>query len=160
MKNKDVEIIKIIDRFGFYKIKRINFKDVKEINRMGIHTVSINTQIIYDKGALIHYLETKNFLNKTPRLSPSQTERVIKYPDEVLPNFIRGTKNSYLYVKKLVNSSISIVEVLDKGKNLRITHGGFEIGNERYLRKERELKKSILEGRHSFIGQLKPKSHD
>ena len=127
---------------------------------MGRHLLSITTQIIYDIGALTHYLETKNLPNKTTRLCPSQTEMVVENPDEILPNFIRGTQDSYLYVKRLINNSISIVEVLDKGKNLRITHGGFEVKDKKYLRKERELKKSILEGRHSFIGQPRPKSHD
>lgn len=160
MKNRDIEIIKTIEQIGFYNIKRTNSKDIEEINKMGIHRISTDTIIIYDRGTLTHYLETKNLPNKTARLSPSQTEIVVKNPDEVLPNFIRGTQNSYLYIKKLINNFISIVEVLDRGRNLRITHGGFEIKNERYLRKERELKKSILEGRHSFIGQSKPKLHD
>ena len=148
LNEKDNSIISSVKNLGKYLIKRISNKDVQEINNMGIHQISKDSPIIYDKGALTHYEKTLNLPNKSRRLTPSESEKVVSNPDDVLPNFIRGDGNSYLYVKKLPNHSVSIVEVIDDGKNLRITHGGFET-RESYLKGERELKKSILEGRQN-----------
>ena len=86
-------------------------------------------------------------MTKTRRLTPSQTITIIKAPEIILPNFSRGSANSYLYVGKLETTSISIVEVLINENKIRVTHGGFEMRDKNYLKKAKELRNTILEGR-------------
>ncbi len=149
---QDLKIINDVKTTGEHQIPRINNNDIQQINDMGVHQVKDNSPIVYDKGSLTHFAETVGSPEKSVHLSPAETELVVSNPDDVLPNFFKGGSNSYLYVKKTPQNTLSIVEVLDDGSKLRVSHGGFKT-TENYLKPMEELKKSILEDGGSLIGQ-------
>ncbi len=147
MLNKDdLLIIKTIEQYGEFEVKKVGNIEIEYIHKLGIHKLKYGIPIIYDRGALKHFLITRNDSSKTKRLTPSQTVEIIYKPKIILPNFTRGSNNSYLYVGKLENVAISIVEVLLDENKIRITHGGFEVKDKAYLKKAKELRDTILEG--------------
>lgn len=147
----DKVIADTIEKEGSIVIRNVG-KPEGKITELGIHKVVPDSPIVYDKSGLSHTFDTALSDTKSRRLLPSETIDVVKAPDDILPNFDRGAENSYLYVKKKAPNLISIVEVVDDGTKLRVTHGGFETPDT-YLRAPTELRKSILEGRHSLIGK-------
>ncbi len=143
----DLLIISSIEEHKEFKIKEIDDVEMKYIHGLGVHQLKVGLPIFYDRGALSHFLSTQGNRNKTKRLTPSQTMTIIQHPEIILPNFSRGSANSYLYVGKLETISISIAEVLISENKIRVTHGGFEIKDEDYLIEAKELRNTILEGR-------------
>jgi hypothetical protein len=152
-KDLDDLITEVILENSFYLIKLASKLDIEEISKFKIHKIYDHTTFIYDKKALLHFQETLGSKNKTRRLWPRETIEIILKPDEILPNFIKGKDNSYLYIKNNKGLFLCIIEIIENGKSIRVTHGGFEVKDKKYLQKERELKKSILEGRHSLISR-------
>ncbi len=144
---EDTRIIEVIEKSKEFEIKKVGSLEMKYIHELGIHMLQYEMPILYDQGALKHFLMTKDDTRKTKRLSPSQTVRIIQEPEIILPNFRSGSENSYLYVEKLEHISVSIVEVVIAEKRMRVTHGGFEIKDIAYLKKAKELRSTILEGR-------------
>ncbi len=74
---------------------------------------------------------------------------------------------SYLFIKEKPQNMVSVVQVSEENNVLRIKNGGFETPKGKYYNKEKDLKKSILEGRPGallllipLIGQLEGNSHD
>ena len=143
----DLYIIEIIEKYKEFEIKKVGDLEMEYIYKLGIHKIYLNMPIIYDIGASEHFIFTKDDKKKTKRLSPSQTINIIRKPKIILPNFSKGSNNSYLYVGDVYNLSISIVEVLLIENKIRVTHGGFEIKDPSYLKKAKELRNTILEGR-------------
>lgn len=140
------DIEKIIIENGYFIIRNTSNIDIEGINILGFHSIANNIKIVYDLKTLSHYKETVNSINKTRRLNIEETLEIINFPDLILPNFIKGKNNSYIYLKRKGFEYICIVEILENF--LRVSHSGFVVKDQKYLAKEKELRKSILEGRH------------
>lgn len=146
----DLLIIAIIEENKRFKVKEVGDLEMEFIHKLGIHELKFGMPIFYDKGPLVHFLETHNDKKKTRRLTPSETVEIIKHPRIILPNFSNGSPSSYLYVGELEAISISIVEVLIGENQMRVIHGGFEVKDPNYLKKAKELRNTILEGRQQI----------
>ena len=137
---------------GEIVLRKITSKDAAHFDTIGKHTVLEGKPIVMDNGSLYHYdnytkLPPELKKQKTRHLEPSETERVVMDYDDVFPNSLKGSENSYFLVKLKPTERLSIVEVIDEGNKIRITNGGFETPKGKYYKKEKVLKKSILEGR-------------